>query len=269
MAHFLVKKIASREGFLKRRFSRGVFHHSEEILVIMPALSHTVQLRQRISAFIEQRNAEGLRATLSALRNADFRTASQYLGQMEVWRVLSEEEFWRFFRVLAVDNAKAYVGTLIKVVVALNKRQKLAFDSEDFRTFTQEEASAIDRRKMLEAFLPLMQTPECIEHLMSSLLRVEDSEHSRVMILFKAGTTASYFLLFTHLKQMDADNAYLRRLAVELIRKGDKSSFNLAAILQRYFDLGTLPGTFSLQMPPYELSRLDQSYDNFLKILLR
>ena len=184
----------------------------KSLLLCLPSLI-LYSCDNAISAFIEQRNAEGLCATLSALRNADFRTASQYLGQMEVWRVLSEEEFWRFFRVLAVDNAKAYVGTLIKVVVALNKRQKLAFDSEDFRTFTQEEASAIDRRKMLEAFLPLMQTPECIEHLMSSLLRVEDSEHSRVMILFKAGTTASYFLLFTHLKQMDADNAYLRRLA--------------------------------------------------------
>lgn len=30
MAHFLVKKIASREGFLKRRFFRGVSHRSEE-----------------------------------------------------------------------------------------------------------------------------------------------------------------------------------------------------------------------------------------------
>ena len=89
------------------------------------------------------------------------------------------------------------------------------------------------------------------------------------MSFFRVGTPACYFLLFRALKQMDADLSYLRRIAVELIRKGDKTSFNLAAILQRYFDLGTLPGTFSLQMPPYELSRLDQSYDNFLKILLR
>ena len=154
-------------------------------------------------------------------------------------------------------------------MVALSRRQHLSFDSVDFLVFSQEEASSIDRRKMLEAFLPLMQTPECIEHLMSSLFRVEDSDYSRVMVLFKAGTSAGYFLLFAHLKQMDADNAYLRRLAVELIRKGDKASFNLAAILQQYFDLGPLPGTFSLQTPPYELSRLDQSYDNFLKILLR
>ena len=89
------------------------------------------------------------------------------------------------------------------------------------------------------------------------------------MVLLKASTTASYFLLFKQLKEMDAEPAYLRRIAVELIRKGDKCSFNFAAILQRYFDLGNLPGTFSLQMPPYELSRLDQSFDHFLKILLR
>lgn len=253
----------------KDDFPPVLFIILKKILVIMPALSHTVQLRQRISAFIEQRNAEGLCATLSALRNADFRTASQYLGQMEVWRVLSEEEFWGFFRVLAVDNAKAYVGTLIKVVVALNKRQKLAFDSSDFRSFAQEEATAIDRRKMLEAFLPLMEDPVGVERLMATLFREENTEHVRVMSFFRVGTPACYFLLFRALKQMDADLSYLRRIAVELIRKGDKTSFNLAAILQRYFDLGTLPGTFSLQMPPYELSRLDQSYDNFLKILLR
>ena len=235
----------------------------------MSAFSHTVQLRQRLSLLIESRNAEGLCATLTSLRNADFRTASQYLGQGDVWRALTEEEFWHFFRVLAVDNAKAYVGTLIKVVLTLSKRQNFAFDSCDFQRFCREEASTIDRRKMLEAFLPLMATPLQAERLMDTLLRSEDSVHSRVMVLFKASTTASYFLLFKQLKEMDAEHAYLRRIAVELIRKGDKCSFNFAAILQRYFDLGNLPGTFSLQMPPYEFSRLDQSFDHFLKILLR
>ena len=125
----------------------------------MSTLSHTVQLRQRLSLLIESRNAEGLCATLASLRNADFRTASQYLGQGDVWRALTEEEFWHFFRVLAVDNAKAYVGTLIKVVLTLSKRQNFAFDSCEFQRFCREEASTIDRRKMLEAFLPLMATP--------------------------------------------------------------------------------------------------------------
>lgn len=235
----------------------------------MPALSHTVQLRQRLAAHIELRNPEALCQTLATLRNAEFRTASQYLGQSDVWRALNEDEFWHFFRVMSLDNAKAYLGTLIKVAVSLNKRQALTFASADFQTFAQTEATAIDRRKMLEAFLPLAVSVGLAEKLVQWLFTSDDTEHGRVMQLFKAGTHASYFLLFRQLKQIDAETAYMRRIAVELIRKGDKVSYNFAAILQRYFDLGTLPGTLSLQMPDYELSQLDRSFDHFLKILLR
>ena len=46
-------------------------------------------------------------------------------------------------------------------------------------------------------------------------------------------------------------------------------AFNMASILAAYFGLGQLPGTFSLTLSPYELSRLDASYEPFRKLLLK
>ena len=46
-------------------------------------------------------------------------------------------------------------------------------------------------------------------------------------------------------------------------------SFNLACIVHHYFGLNDLPGTFSLRLENYELSRLDGNYEQFCKILAR
>lgn len=235
----------------------------------MVALSHTVQLRQRLTSLIEQGNAEGLLEALSTLRNADFRVASQFLGQGDAWRAVDEPQFWHFFRILARANAKAFVGTLIKAAVCKHKRQTLTFVAPDLRTFVQEEASVIDVRKMAEAFLPLMDSLEGAQQLLQTLLRAEDTAKTCVMHLFRAATAPCYFLLFRTLKQLEEEVDYLRRIAVELMRRGDKMAFNLAAIVKTYFDLDALPGTFSLQLPAYELSRLDKDYAAFLKILQR
>ena len=62
------------------------------------------------------------------------------------------------------------------------------------------------------------------------------------------------------------DAATLRRYAVELVRRGDRRSLNLARIIECYFALPPLPGMFALQMPEYQFSRLDR-YEAFCKIL--
>ena len=52
-----------------------------------------------------------------------------------------------------------------------------------------------------------------------------------------------------------------------LMKKGDSRSFNLACILKQYFGLADISGQFSLRIQDYELSRLDQGYDYFVKMM--
>ena len=225
----------------------------------MPAVPPTAALRTRLSSHLAMGNFEALRDHLAALRTAEFRAAGVVLAEANFWSPLTDEAFWAAFRTLCRADSRAFLGTLLKAAVGRRKRAGLHFGGADFSTFCREEATTIDRRKMLEAFLPLVAEPA----------EAADGEKVRVAQLFRAATPAAYFLLFKALRHFDDDKLYLRRVALELMRRGDKQAFNLAGMLREYFALGELPGTFALQLPPYELSRLDSRYDAFLKILNR
>jgi len=235
----------------------------------MPASLPTAALRTRLSSHLALCRFDALRDHLLALRNAEFRAASVVLAEANFWSSLSDEAFWSAFRTLCRADSRAFLGTLLKAAVGRRKRGGLQWTAPDFLGFCREDATAIDRRKMLEALLPLASTPEEAESLLAELWHREDGEKVRAAQLFRAATSPTYFLLFKTLRHFEDDKNYLRRVALELMRRGDKAAFNLAGMLREYFALGELPGTFALQLPPYELSRLDSRYDAFLKILNR
>lgn len=235
----------------------------------MPAVPPTAALRTRLSSHLSMGNFEALRDHLAALRTAEFRAAGVVLAEANFWSPLTDEAFWAAFRTLCRADSRAFLGTLLKAAVGRRKRAGLHFGGAHFSTFCREEATTIDRRKMLEAFLPLAVEPAEAESLLEMLWQRADGEKVRVAQLFRAATPATYFLLFKALRHFDDDKLYLRRVALELMRRGDKQAFYLAGMLREYFALGELPGTFALQLPPYELSRLDSRYDAFLKILNR
>jgi hypothetical protein len=235
----------------------------------MPASLPTAALRTRLSSHLALCRFDALRDHLLALRNAEFRAASVVLAEANFWTSLSDEAFWSAFRTLCRADSRAFLGTLLKAAVGRRKRGGLQWTAPDFLGFCREDATAIDRRKMLEALLPLASTPEEAESLLGELWHREDGEKVRAAQLFRAATPPTYFLLFKTLRHFEDDKNYLRRVALELMRRGDKAAFNLAGMLREYFALGELPGTFALQLPPYELSRLDSRYDAFLKILNR
>lgn len=235
----------------------------------MPTSPSTARLRENLSTYLAAGDAEALRDRLKTLRHAEFRAAGSVMCEGRFWETVTEAEFWRFFLVLAADNAKAYVGTMLKAAAARHCHRPLVCEAEAFRAFAQDVASDIDRRKTLDALLPLFDQEEKVERLMTLFRVNEENDRVRAGYLFRAGTPVCYFLLFRLLKKWEDDVPTLRRFAVELIRKGDKSSFNLACILREYFNLDEVPGTFSLRLPAYELSRLDAHPEAFLKILLR
>lgn len=235
----------------------------------MPSVPPTAALRTRLSTHLATLNFDALRDHLLSLRTAEFRAAGVVLAEANFWSSLNDAAFWSAFRTLCRADSRAFLGTLLKAAIGRRKRVGLQFGGADFSAFCREEATVIDRRKMLEAFLPLAAEPAEAESLMEVLRRRTDGEKVHAAQLFRAATPAAYFLLFKTLRHFEDDKIYLRRVALELMRRGDKQAFNLAGMLREYFALGELPGTFALKLPPYELSRLDNSYDAFFKILNR
>ena len=92
---------------------------------------------------------------------------------------------------------------------------------------------------------------------------------AQAFYLLSAGTLPCYYELFQQLKKVEHDTKLLRTYSVQLMQRGDNLSYNMASILQSYFALGELPGTFSLRLRDYELSRLDGSYELFKKEILK
>lgn len=223
----------------------------------------------RLSPFIEVRNAQGLCDYLQSLSNADFRAASVAMGKAETWKELSQSEFWHFFATLATTNARAFLGTMLKAVTQRHRRQPLSWDDEALVGFLLHHATAIDKRKVVEALLPLMQQPEEAMPLLERTDWQTETLVGRAMLCFRIATPTTYYLLFHLLREVEDDRPLIRRFAVELIRKNEPMAYNLACMLRDYFALDELPGTFALNLPPYELSRLDQGFEAFAKILRR
>lgn len=210
----------------------------------------------QLSTFVRSGRAEEMRDYLATLRNANFRTASASLSEAALWEGV--DDFWHFAAVLVAANRRAYLGTMLKVATALH----LNMPTEEFAEAC---TTDIDCKKVVEALLPEAKQPSQVVRLLQ--LFSTDSGATIEGVLLRVGTPAAYFVLFNHLKRYEDQPDRLRRFGIELIRRGDKHSFNLARILQEYFGLAPLPGTFSLTLHPYELSRLDANFDTFLTIL--
>lgn len=210
-----------------------------------------------------------MRDYLAALRNADFRVASRLLGDKSMWADVTENSFWNIASILIAANNRAYLGTILKACQSMHKSSALSFSVPEFAVFASTCITDIDKKKALESLLPLQEKPADVARLMSLFGLNDVTPNVRANLLFHVGTAPAYFLLFKELQQFEDQPAFIRRYAVELIRKGDKISFNLASILQQFFALDSLPGSFSLSIPSYELSRLNDAYDSFKKILLR
>lgn len=214
-------------------------------------------------------DVESLWTIVTHLRTTDYRQVCGMMRDFPFWEPLPDEEtFWKFATYFVNRNSKAFLGTFLKAMVSIHTHRSMNFSSPAFEEFTAVCITDIDCRKVIEAVAPLLSTPESLARFLTLLPPIKQNHTLLVNTLFHISTDVARFLFFKELKQHDDDTAMLRRYAVELIRRGDRRSFNLACILQRYFALEGVPGTFALEIPEYELSRLDQ-YSAFLKILSR
>ncbi len=139
----------------------------------------------------------------------------------------------------------------------------LSLDAPELQTFAQlETTTAIDRRKTLEAFLPLAKTHEEAEKLINLL--AEDTPEARINAMMKAATLPCCYLIFQQLRLVEGDRNLSRKACIALNQKDDVRSHQLAALVADYFGLQDVPKRVMLKLKPYQLHRVENSYENFI-----
>lgn len=223
--------------------------------------SYDTNLAIKLRPLIEEYKWSELCDVLNTLSNAQFRTAGVMLGG-SLSDKLPDEIYWSFFSAMISYNVRAFLGTLLKQVVQRLQNGTLSIHSEAaVQSLHRLSSNDIDVQKTLSALLPLMNTPEEIEELFTNLNVTDYSK--RMAPLLKTTTIPCAFMLLRTLKYMEHDRLLLIRTTHYLMKRGDSLSFNLASLFKTFFALDEVRGTFSLQLQPYELARIEQSYQAF------
>lgn len=211
---------------------------------------HNPALEQRLALLVEGGEPEALAGFIAALSHADRRTAGYLLAERLLPALADEARFWALFEDLVGRDAKAYLGTFLKAAATLYAAGRIGLALPPLPY------SDIDRSKIAEALLPVLRTPEEVASLAPPKIA-----------LVRGGTVPCLYVLFHELKRLEGKPQIQTRFCLELIRRGDRLGFNMAALMQAYFGLPGTGATFSLRIEPFELSRLDEGYEAFGKTL--
>lgn len=223
-------------------------------------------LESRLTQLIQTADGIGLRNFLETATNAERRTAALILSDTLLLNV-EEDIFWQLFEALVPHKAKAYLGTFLKAAKHRYKSGKLHFTDVRLQRFTQHFASNIDKQKLLSQMMPYINQVEDAKVLLDLTKSLPLNETAK--ILAQCATPLAFFHLLHILQEHDMPLEYVRNLCLLLMKSGRHLSFNMAGILAAYYGLDNLPGTFSLHILPYELSRLDASYEQFRSVLMK
>lgn len=216
-------------------------------------------LYKRLTSVLEEGGCSALPAFLSTLSVSQFRTAGYILGEKIAIEV-EPEVFWELFRTLICFNNRAFLTTMLYALSQRLKGGETSLREEGFQTLLPE-LTKVDSQKLLQHLLPLQQEPAQVTQLLD-WLKIEDA-HMRIRLLLPVATLPCAYVLFRTLRYVEHDHSLLLRVAVLLIRQGNSISFNLASIMKEFFALNELKGTFSLRLSPWQLARLETSYEAF------
>ena len=220
-------------------------------------------METNLKRLLQGSDTDALHSYLQAMSNSDFRTASYMMGN-GLLSTIAQNRYWLFFFALVPSAPKAFLGTFLKGLAdRLAKGEKIDFSMPELRGYAKNVATDIDKQKIMEVLLPRLSSPEECRLLMELF----GSGNGRDVLhnLLRAGTPASYYCMFTILRQYDDDPQLIRFYCGQLIKKGDALSFKVASLLHSYFGIEEVSGNFSLTLHPYELGRIEMSFDNFIK----
>ncbi len=211
----------------------------------------------------EAGDGKALLSLLDSLTNSERRTAGYLLAE-EVLPVVSPANFWQLFAAVVPADTKAYLVTFLKAAVTLCGAEGFTVRDDSLKSFAAI-ATHVDRVKVLETLLPALTRADEAAALLD--LFAGDDVELRLGSLLRAGTPLAYYMMFCALRQHENNHELLRHYAALLIRRGDQLSFNMASVIRCYFGVEGIPGTFSMQLPPYMQSRLDGGPELFIKTI--
>ena len=223
---------------------------------------YAADIDSQLRRFVATGNLQQVTAYLDTLSNARFRTAGYMLCERTMQQCPSSM-FWPLAVALVAYNSRAFLVTVLKAF--LTRRDEVAdvgINDDGFREFCcRFRDNSEDCKKILQNILPALDDHTDLRRLFSLLGM--DNQAQWIPFLLKCRTLPSYFLLFNSLHFIEHDTDQLERIAYYLIRSGDSLSFNLASLMKAYFGLSHIKGTFSLNLKPYELARIVNSYSVF------
>ena len=228
---------------------------------MIPERHFNSALFSRLLSYVNTGDFSGLTSYLETLSHSLFRTAGYMLGE----RIMAQSEpavFWTLFIHLNRYDNKAFLVTTTKAFIQRLHQGDVSLHDQafaDFSVWIQEHD--VDRQKFLRLILPEVKQVDDLRYLFGALGLREAL--SWLPYLLDCPTLPASYLLFSSLRHLEHDVPRLERIAYALIRRGDTLSFNLASLMKAYFGLEHVKGTFSLQLKPFQLSRLELSYEAF------
>ena len=219
---------------------------------------YSLQIDRRIRPAVCQEDFDELLKQLDSFSNSQFRTAVYMLGERYALE-LPNDGFWRLFAVLLQRDSKAFLIVMLKALVQRMEKGEASIQDEGFKNLCHI-MNEVDRQKTLQFLLPYLKDEEQVRYLFQCFAM---EANKWIPYLIKVNTLPCAFVLFSSLRYIEHERDYLVRIAYYLMKRGDGLSFNLASLMKAYFGLEELKGTFSLQLKPFELARLETSYKAF------
>ncbi|MBQ5680098.1 MAG: hypothetical protein IIW69_08245 [Bacteroidaceae bacterium] len=225
----------------------------------MPDRHYSKTIEQHLLQPLKDADSEGLVRLLSSFSRSEQRTAGYMLGE----RLLLDcpaELYWQMTEALVCYDSKAYLITLMKTFLLRLSRGTASLSDVPFGRLAAG-FNEVERQKVALLLLPELEQPKLVEQLFQLLGLAKGRE--QLVYLIRVDTLPCLFLLLRSLRYVEHDRAEVLKVARQLMKRGSGSSFNLASIVKVAFGLDELSGTFSLRLQPYQIARLEQSYEAF------
>lgn len=225
----------------------------------MPDRHYSKTIEQHLLQPLKDADSEGLVRLLSSFSRSEQRTAGYILGE----RLLLDcpaELYWQMTEALVCYDSKAYLITLMKTFLLRLSRGTASLSDVPFGRLAAG-FNEVERQKVALLLLPELEQPKQVEQLFQLLGLAKGRE--QLVYLIRVDTLPCLFLLLRSLRYIEHDRAEVLKVARQLMKRGSGSSFNLASIVKVAFGLDELSGTFSLRLQPYQIARLEQSYEAF------
>jgi len=222
-------------------------------------------LAETILSHIRARNWEGLSHLLLSMSNSEYRKAEVTVRE-KVMTQLPNQLFWEAYLHLLIIRRQSFV-TCILSAHHLALHHQLDFNCKEAIELSKwlKANSPETAEKIVKMAVPIMQNIEQLENLFQ-LFNYND-EQKVAAILVKETTPHAYYVLFNVMRHGADNQKLLHSVCLAMMKKNDDLSFNMASLIRSYFDLNDIKSTFSLQIEPYELSYIEQSFDTFLHVL--